>query len=338
MLRKSLSARLKVIVVNVITFLVLTLILELLIYVALLKPAMIPDFLLDSFRSYYREKDREIIQVTDCAKYDPELFYIMAEGSCRFSNREFETAYSVNSAGLRDDEESLDAPRIIVLGDSYAMGWGVQQDESFPQILEKTSGLKVLNAGVSSYGTARELILLKRLPLDSVQSVVIQYHDNDLPENQSFLENGNSLRIRAEASYDSLKDAIATRRRYYPFKHMYGLAKAFGKTVVQKREEVPSETSEAQAFLRVLKQADLPHHIRLFAVKMDDYDKINNTFAQTLDSLLKLAEYSHLDLYPIKLAENLEKEDYFRLDDHINARGHAKVAAKIRDQILSVSP
>ena len=50
-----------------------------------------------------------------------------------------------------------------MLGDSYAMGWGVEQGESFPEILEAATGLRVLNAGVPSYGTPRELLMLERL-------------------------------------------------------------------------------------------------------------------------------------------------------------------------------
>ena len=50
-----------------------------------------------------------------------------------------------------------------MLGDSHAMGWGVEQEEALPQVLARKSGRKVLNAAVSSYGTVREMLMLDRL-------------------------------------------------------------------------------------------------------------------------------------------------------------------------------
>ena len=74
---------------------------------------------------------------------------------------------------MRDDEESLKAPEVIVLGDSVAMGWGIEQNETMAQQIEAMAGLKVLNAGISSYGTVREMKLLNRLDLSRVKYLVI---------------------------------------------------------------------------------------------------------------------------------------------------------------------
>jgi hypothetical protein len=62
------------------------------------------------------------------------------------------------------------------------MGWGVEQDQSFPQLLEKNSHQTVLNAGMSSYGTAREVQLFNGLNLSSVKTIFLQYHANDYNE------------------------------------------------------------------------------------------------------------------------------------------------------------
>src|SRR5690606_35502099 len=98
--------------------------------------------------------------------------------------REFSVVNSYNTLGLRDDEASLDHPSVVVLGDSYTMGWGVAQSEAYPQQLEALYGEKVLNAGVSSFGTAREMKLLKKINLPHVNTVIIQYHPNDFEENE----------------------------------------------------------------------------------------------------------------------------------------------------------
>ena len=47
-------------------------------------------------------------------------------------------------------------PGIAVLGDSHAMGWGVNDDETFSAVLEKKIDKPVYNLAVSGYGTIRE--------------------------------------------------------------------------------------------------------------------------------------------------------------------------------------
>ena len=42
----------------------------------------------------------------------------------------------INALIIQHDENSLDFPEIIFLGDSYAMGWGVEQEENFSSLLE----------------------------------------------------------------------------------------------------------------------------------------------------------------------------------------------------------
>jgi|CXWL01.1.fsa_nt_gi lysophospholipase L1-like esterase len=66
-----------------------------------------------------------------------------------------------NGDGLRDDREREDylaqPRRVAILGDSFVFGWGVRQEEAWPQRLEALlrqrtgEGVAVLNAGVFSY-------------------------------------------------------------------------------------------------------------------------------------------------------------------------------------------
>src|SRR3954447_9642508 len=134
----------------------------------------------------YRHFNRALIQFNpECARYDPDVTYTLKPPGCTFGNLEFDNTYSVNHAGLRDSEENLVAPDVIVIGDSHAMGWGVNQDQSFPRVLAQRTGLKVLNAAVSSYATVREMRMLDRLDSSHLKVLVIQYADNDQPENRA---------------------------------------------------------------------------------------------------------------------------------------------------------
>jgi hypothetical protein len=89
---------------------------------------------------------------------------------------------------LRDDEESLFSPEIVVVGDSQAMGWGVSQDLTFSSLLENALGKPILNAAISSYGTARELKILERIDLSNLKFLIIQYSDNDYRENRTYYQ------------------------------------------------------------------------------------------------------------------------------------------------------
>ncbi len=77
---------------------------------------------------------------------------------------------SINSRGLRDQEYSPAKPagvyRIVMLGDSTTLGWGVPLDQTVAKILERELNragvpgyrrIEVINAGVGNYGTVQEV-------------------------------------------------------------------------------------------------------------------------------------------------------------------------------------
>ncbi len=198
--------------------------------------------------------DRNIIQfMSCCARYDVSLTYTLKPGEFSFSNIEFKTQYRVNHMGLRDDEESLNRPEIIVLGDSQAMGWGVEQDETFAAIIEQESGLRVLNTGVSSYGTAREILMLQRINTDAAAYIVILYDPTDYVENVKFNDGGGTLETMSKETYDSTVSLYLRQQRYYPGKYTNTLVRPvlFGRLP---RLYLPTATSDdhAKEFIGVL--------------------------------------------------------------------------------------
>jgi lysophospholipase L1-like esterase len=328
----TLKQNLPTIIINVITCLVMAFALEGLLALGLNHPSSIPKFLLRPFQEYYLYNDRSIIQVTGCAEYHPELFYILKPGTCQFKNREFEVELVTNSDGLRDSEKASSNSPVVALGDSYTLGWGVGQDEAFPQVLERLTHAGVLNAAQSSYGTAREMILFNRLSMDSVKTLILQYHTNDYEENIKFLDNNYKLPIRKEASYDSLKESIRARQRYYPFKHLYGISKGISRKFMGVKVKSPTPTEEAVAFLEVLKESSPPVQ-RIIVFQIAEYEKLNDEFVNAVDSLAQLEAYRNIPIETLRITGALNREDYFILDDHINASGHSKLASRIYDQL-----
>ena len=140
----------------------------------------------------------------ECSKYDSELFYTMKPGNCNFRSAEFSIKHKNNSYGLRDENEDLNKVEIITLGDSFTLGYGVQQEETFASLIENNLKKETLNAGMSSYGTARESIILNRLlktkKLSNLKYIVLQYCNNDYLENDNYVKNDYNLEVGPEFS------------------------------------------------------------------------------------------------------------------------------------------
>jgi hypothetical protein len=322
---------LKFILTNVFATIVLVVITEILLGFGLKYPDLIPGFMLKYYQEFYKKQDRNIIQVTACGEYDPHLFYRLKTGRCRFQNREFDVATNINSAGLRDDERSLKDASIVFLGDSFTMGWGVDEDETFPALTEKIRNVNVLNAGVSSYGTAREVMLLEKLGFKRINTLVIQYHPNDFQENRTYRQHNYVLPVRTSDQYDSLKREITKRTGYYPFKNFIGLTKEFAKSMVTKTEHT-NDTTEAKLFLDILLNAGV-HEVAssIIVFEIDFHKDLNNGFINALEYLMQNEEYKKLNLTTVRMDDLMAEEDYFILDDHINAKGHSKISSRLNE-------
>ncbi|MBU1675827.1 hypothetical protein KKA85_08615, partial [bacterium] len=87
-----------------------------------------------------------------------------------------------NAWGLRGPEYDIDPDglHIVVLGDSYAFGWGVEEEESFPRQLERIlrgrcgdPTLTVINAGIPGYGPYQQIEMLRRVRRHVPPDIVI---------------------------------------------------------------------------------------------------------------------------------------------------------------------
>ena len=115
----------------------------------------------------------------DCVTYDEELIYVPKIGACRHKNAEFDTTLNFTKNGrLMPKIKNKNTKPIIVLGDSHAMGWGVNDNKTFSYVLQNLSKTPVYNLAVSSYGTVREVIRLEKSGLLE-KSDIILYSDPD---------------------------------------------------------------------------------------------------------------------------------------------------------------
>ena len=116
------------------------------------------------------------------------------------------THVKINSDGFRDREFSVSKPlntfRIIVLGDSFTFGQGLELNETFNKILEtRLNSLndgkvyEVMNFGVGGYNTLDEVEFFKEKGLKYKPDVVIiGFFHNDFEDNFE-IKNRISLRM-----------------------------------------------------------------------------------------------------------------------------------------------
>lgn len=124
-------------------------------------------------------------------RYDSELRYVFEPNQKGWIDDGF---VNINSLGFRGRETVLPKPtgrfRVVVIGDSLAMGWGVGDEETFSAELERRlhqqypdRDLDVVNISVGGYDTYQEVGLLKRNVAQlEPDLVLVGFYSNDVPD------------------------------------------------------------------------------------------------------------------------------------------------------------
>ena len=154
--------------------------------------------------------------------YDPLLGWRNKPGlkkSANVSNRRINIR--INSLGFRSPPIKRIKPsgtiRIVVLGDSFTWGWGVDQDETYSMVLEnilnqrKTSNSKfeVINTGVTGYSTDQEYLLLKNEGLNLNPDIVVLFvYFNDFLGNATAIHNETPKPVFVEKNEEVLLENV----------------------------------------------------------------------------------------------------------------------------------
>lgn len=131
-------------------------------------------------------------------RFDPNLGWTKTPGAtAERKTREFDVHYTINSLGLRDDEMSSPKKpdgtyRVLMLGDSFVLGYTVDRQDLFTDQLEKwwqAEGRKVdvINAGTEGYSTDQEVRWLDIYGKEYQPDLVIIFpYDNDIYWNSQY--------------------------------------------------------------------------------------------------------------------------------------------------------
>jgi hypothetical protein len=298
----------------------------------------LPQATVGHVRRLYLAHDRNLIQAMPCcARYDPDLFYTLRPGQFRFRNREFDTAFRVNHLGLRDSESDLRSPQVVVLGDSYAMGWGVDQEATLARLVARSTGLRALNAGIAGYGTVREMRLLDRIDTSALRYLVIQYCDDDVLETRPFTSHGNVFEVSDESRYGEDVKRAERRKRYWFGRRTYEFLRD---VFAPEREPGPrpaTPAEHARYFANTVLHAghtDLSK-VRLIAFEISQSRSVDGSFALALRKEVATDGYPRFvgNMTVLNLEGRLEPQHYYDLDDHLTQEGQAAVAAAVIEAI-----
>ena len=120
-------------------------------YVSLINNIAINVFGINAIqKNIYFNGFRKVWQANrQCVEFDKTLIYIPKVGSCAFNNAEFNTTLNFNKFG-RVNKKNFNSQEtnntfIAVLGDSHAMGWGVNDHYTFASLLQGKLNKKVYN-------------------------------------------------------------------------------------------------------------------------------------------------------------------------------------------------
>ena len=255
------------------------------------------------------------------------LVYQPKMGECYFENIEFQTILTFDESGrVNNFEFDPELPRIAVIGDSHAMGWGVGDDATFSAHLQRITGRRVYNLGVSSYATERELDRLALMKnLEDIDTVIIQYCDNDLSANNQYPIDRNLALNRfndANESYAVLQDAAVSRNFYIALKSIVPesikslIKAALGVNYITSNDENLHRPSVERILAAY---SDLLANKKVFVMFISGSNSI-----ETPKNWLGSYTEHGLDVSFIDL--NMRDDFFYSIDDHPNMQGHAYIA------------
>jgi hypothetical protein len=294
-----------------------------------------------SQQMYYAAAPTRSIWQADagCAVVDEVVGYTAKLGVCKFRNHEFDTELHYTADGWRHPEDPIaDLGKLLILGDSQAMGWGVNFDKNFGYLLGER-GYKVRNYAVSSHATEQQLQLAVNSPFFAEANIILlQYCENDLGKNKrdlsSYLEREKRVFLsqqteRPISSLQKVSNAAAMLIENFSFSVLLQAPVKFLAAIgLDHRSPTYSrmQTEEHKAYLvGVLKKFPELQSKRVLAFYSNGWGKPFFEWGQ------KLGGVELLEL-------GLERRHYHKIDDHLTEYGHEYIASKLASVLTKEYP
>jgi len=260
----------------------------------------------------------------------------------------------INSQGLRDIDYPINKPkntyRIAVIGDSITFGYGVDVNESYPEILEEILNSKskinieVLNFGVPGYTGIQEFYILENKVLKyDPDLIIIGHYLNDPDEIWDLFESASKIPTPIKTFLDERSYFYRwVQKKVNRIKNKAGVTKF---TTYKKLYETDSDywinhKLRFQEMSKISEEKGIP----ILVVLLPDWENLDDTYlykdeTKLLNTTIIESGLFSLDIFPE--IKGLNSEEYkINQEDlaHPNYKGHKLIAEiiakKLDDSIL----
>ncbi len=263
----------------------------------------------------------------------------------------FDTSIQINRFGLRQSnfETQLQySNRVMLLGDSFTFGVGVEESESFAFLLQTVlneRGWGVINVGQPAFGVTQETALALHLaPLVKPNAIVLHMFlgEDGSDFKDDYLQNYKKIDIRHGYKLRKSRplpiaplDYLRTHSYVWRKIGFKLLAHNTKKIMAQFRED--AENNPHQVVRNTLDSLDeLSDYCRgnsiLFGVVIIAEKDVPHALSTILKDHLNTRQISYLDLNE----KNFDADNYFESDIHWNSNGHRKAVSYIAPFILKL--
>jgi len=290
---------------------------------------------------------------------------------------EYKVPVKINSRGLRNPEVTSAHPgrlRVLVLGDSFVMGYYSLEKKSFVRYIERAlreklgDNVEMINTGVPSYGNVQEVTFLREEGAWYRPDVVLMAfclsndeRDNTFPERYEIVD-GWRVRRGHRPNLHSLAFRYSDLYRLYHFMRekdeidLENRVRLFEKVTNATMQEQWDATSRAlDDYVRTSQSLHAPPYIVMIPEAVQVYPKfwkivekqnperdlVPDKPDRVLEQMCQEKKIPTLDLLPV-LKQHNDQQLYFRHDPHWTPAG-CKIAGTatgqwLADEILAASP
>ena len=241
----------------------------------------------------------------------------------------------LNSKGMRSDEFDDNDKKIIFLGSSISLGWGVEQKDSYPGIIQTklssdSINYKVLNGSIGNYNTFRYVnnFLSNQTDIEP-KVIVINYFINDaetLPINSSnWLIKNSQLFATLTITYKKLFSKSGFDLKQY-YNDLY---KNDNQSFLEMKESLNklSEYSKQRNISILLTVIPDIHFLEDYP-----FDSIH----KKMKSISEELGFEYHDLLPSLKGIPFKKLQIIQGDSHPNKLGHYKISESLYPKIKDI--
>jgi len=239
----------------------------------------------------------------------------------------------LNSLGMRSEEPDPEKKKILFIGSSISLGWGVDKDSSYVGIFEnqlkkEKADYQVLNGSVGNYNTFRYVEnFLRNQNTVNPDIIVVNYFINDVEQlpmgSDNWLLRNSALTASLSIAVKKMTSSSGGDLESY-YKRLY-------------QPENPGFKTMTSSLRKLSEYASKNNTQIFFAIIPDIHFLKNYPFLSIHDKMKTIAEefnFEVIDFYGSLRDISFEKLQIIPGDSHPNVYGHKLMATQLSDSIL----